>query len=80
VTPFNYQPSFVSTGGGIPDNLKPADRICYPDSDGEGIVIKSKRHSMHLSFTPLLASAVWIGGGSVSLLLVIIVVVLLMRR
>jgi hypothetical protein len=34
---------------------------------------------MHLLFTPILASAIWIGGGSVGLLLVIIIVVLLLR-
>jgi hypothetical protein len=35
---------------------------------------------MHLLFTPILASGVWIGGGSVGLILVIVVVVLLLRR
>jgi hypothetical protein len=35
---------------------------------------------MHLLFTPLFASAVWIGGGSVSLIVVIVVVVLWFRR
>ncbi len=35
---------------------------------------------MHLIFTPVLASGIWIGGGSVGLLLVIIIVVLLVRR
>lgn len=35
---------------------------------------------MHLLFTPMLASGLWIGGGSVGLLLVIIIVVLLVRR
>ncbi len=35
---------------------------------------------MHLLFTPMLASGIWIGGGSVGLLLVIIIVVLLIRR
>jgi hypothetical protein len=34
---------------------------------------------MHLVFLPVLASGIWIGGGSVGLLLVIIVVVLLLR-
>jgi hypothetical protein len=34
---------------------------------------------MHLLFTPVLGSALYIGGGSVGLLLVIIVVVLLLR-
>jgi hypothetical protein len=48
-------------------------------SDGEHIAIKNERHIMHLLFTPVLASAIWIGGGSVGLLLVIIIVVLLLR-
>jgi hypothetical protein len=34
---------------------------------------------MHLLFTPVLASALYIGGGGVGLLLVIIIVVLLLR-
>ena len=34
---------------------------------------------MHLLFTSVLASALYIGGGSVGLLLVIIIVVLLLR-
>ena len=34
---------------------------------------------MHLLFSPLLASAIWIGGGSLGLILVIVVVVLLLR-
>jgi hypothetical protein len=34
---------------------------------------------MHLVFLPLLASAIYIGGGSLGLLLVIVVVVLLLR-
>lgn len=34
---------------------------------------------MLLLLTPVLASAVWIGGGSVGLVLVIVIVVLLLR-
>jgi len=34
---------------------------------------------MHFLFFPLIASALYIGGGSVGLLLVIVVVVLLLR-
>ena len=34
---------------------------------------------MQLLFTPVLASAIWIGGGSVGLLLVVVIVVLLLR-
>jgi hypothetical protein len=44
------------------------------------MAIKNERHAMHLLFTPVLASALYIGGGSVGLLLVIIVVVLLLLR
>jgi hypothetical protein len=35
---------------------------------------------MHLLLSPVLANALYIGGGSVGLVLVIIVVVLLLRR
>ena len=34
---------------------------------------------MHLELLPILASGLWIGGGSVGLLLIIIIVVLLLR-
>jgi len=34
---------------------------------------------MHLLFSPVFASALYIGGGSVGLLLVVVVVVLLIR-
>jgi len=34
---------------------------------------------MHLLFTPVLANALYIGGGSVGLILLIVVVVLLLR-
>ena len=34
---------------------------------------------MHLLFSPLMASALYIGGGLVGLLLVIVIVVLLLR-
>jgi len=40
---------------------------------------KNERSIMHLLFTPVLASALYIGGGSVGLLLIIIIVVLLLR-
>jgi hypothetical protein len=48
--------------------------------DGEYIAIKNESYAMHLLVTPVLASALYIGGGSVGLLLVIVVVVLLLRR
>lgn len=35
---------------------------------------------MHLIFTPVLASGIWIGGGSVGLLLIVVVAILLLRR
>jgi hypothetical protein len=35
---------------------------------------------MHLLFTPVLANALYIGGGSVGLVLLIIVIVLVLRR
>jgi threonine dehydrogenase-like Zn-dependent dehydrogenase len=41
---------------------------------------KTKVTSMHLLFSPVLGSALIIGGGSVGLLVVIIIVVLLFRR
>jgi hypothetical protein len=34
---------------------------------------------MHLLLFPVLASAIWIGGGSVGLLLLIVIVVLILR-
>ena len=34
---------------------------------------------MHLEIIPILASGLWIGGGSVGLLLLIVIVVLLLR-
>jgi hypothetical protein len=40
---------------------------------------KNERQTMHLLFSPLMASALYIGGGSVGLLLVIVIVVLLLR-
>ena len=35
--------------------------------------------TMHLLLSPLFASGLWIGGGSVGLLLLIVIVVLLLR-
>jgi hypothetical protein len=48
-------------------------------ADGENLPIKNERNTMDLTLTPVLASAIWIGGGSVGLLLLIVVVVLLLR-
>jgi hypothetical protein len=35
---------------------------------------------MHLLLSPVLANAIWIGGGSVGLVLLIVVIVLVLRR
>lgn len=35
---------------------------------------------MHLLFSPVLASAIYIGGGSLGLVLLIVVIVLVLRR
>jgi len=35
---------------------------------------------MHLLFSPMLASGIWIGGGSVGLILLIIILVVVLRR
>jgi len=48
-------------------------------SGGKQVAIPIERQIMHLLFSPVLASALYIGGGSVGLLLVIIIVVLLVR-
>ena len=47
---------------------------------GEFIAVPNETYVMHLLLTPVLGSAIWIGGGSVGLLLVIIIVVLVLRR
>jgi hypothetical protein len=39
-----------------------------------------ERHVMHLELLPILASGLWIGGGSVGLILLIIIIVLVLRR
>jgi len=46
---------------------------------GKRFAIKTERKTMILLSSPFLASALYIGGGSVGLLLVIVVIVLLMR-
>jgi hypothetical protein len=35
---------------------------------------------MHLLISPVLASGIWIGGGSLGLVLLIVVIVLVLRR
>ena len=46
---------------------------------GEHLATQTEQNTMHVVLLPALASAIWIGGGSVSLILVIVVVVLLLR-
>jgi hypothetical protein len=41
---------------------------------------KNERHTMHLLLSPVLANAIWIGGGSVGLVLLIVIIVLVLRR
>jgi cellobiose-specific phosphotransferase system component IIC len=48
-------------------------------SDGEQVAIKKRKTHMHFLFSPVLGSAIWIGGGGAGLLLVIVVLVLLLR-
>ena len=48
--------------------------------DGEHIAIQNKTRTMSLLFTPILAGALYIGGGSVGFLLVNVVVVLLLHH
>jgi len=43
------------------------------------ITIQNERQTMHLLFSPVLGSAIIIGGGGIGLLLVIVIVVLLLR-
>jgi hypothetical protein len=47
--------------------------------DGESLVVKKNRnYIMHLIFTPVLASAIYIGGG-LGLVVLIVVIVLVLR-
>ena len=75
-----FTPTFYRTGGVLSVHLCGCGVSRARKSDGEFIAIKNERYAMHLLFSPVLASAVWIGGGGVGLLLVIVVVVLLLRR
>jgi hypothetical protein len=49
------------------------------ENDGKRIAIKKERQTMHLLFSPVFASALYIGGGVGGLLLVVLIVVLLVR-
>jgi hypothetical protein len=46
--------------------------------DAEFLVVKNKVYIMHLIFTPVLASAIYIGGG-LGLVLLIVIIVLVLR-
>ncbi len=35
---------------------------------------------MHAIFSPILADAIWIGGGSLGLIILIVIIVLVLRR
>jgi cellobiose-specific phosphotransferase system component IIC len=41
---------------------------------------QKRKKNMHLLFSPVLASAIYIGGGGLGLVLLIIVIVLVLRR
>jgi hypothetical protein len=49
------------------------------ENDGKRIAIKYERQTMHLLFSPVFASALYIGGGVGGLLLVVLIVILLVR-
>ena len=68
-------------GGIVVPDRKVAARFafCTISAVSCNIGCKNERHIMHLLLSPVLGSAIWIGGGSVGLLLVIIVVVLFVR-
>ena len=51
----------------------------YPENMMANNCHQNERQTMHLLFSPVLASALYIGGGSVGLILLIVVVVLLLR-
>ena len=63
-----------------PHRKSQAHRVAYLKSDGEYIAIQNERQTMHLLFSPVLASVIWVGGGSLGLVLLIVVIVLVLRR
>jgi hypothetical protein len=46
--------------------------------DGEFLAVKNRNYIMHLLFAPVLASAIYIGGG-LGLVVLIVVIVLVLR-
>jgi hypothetical protein len=71
---------FIHRGGDPPLARAGLSLKVTSENDGKRIAIKNERQTMHFLISPVLASALYIGGGSVGLLLVIVVVVLLLRR
>jgi len=49
------------------------------ESGGKYLAIKNERKTMHLLFSPVLASALYIGGGGLGLVLLIIILILIFR-
>ena len=60
-------------------NALPSRRVTL-EMDGNDFPSLTKPNDMTQLISPVMGSAVWIGGGGVGLLLVIVVVVLLLRR
>jgi cellobiose-specific phosphotransferase system component IIC len=42
--------------------------------------LNNESPTMHLLISPVLASLIWVGGGSVGLVLLIVIIVLVLRR
>ena len=62
-----------------PHRKSPAHRVVSLQKMTANKLPSKQKQTMHLLLTPFLASALYIGGGSVGLLLVIVIVVLLLR-
>jgi len=56
-----------------------SSRSLWLETKGNPIARQKERNLMNLLFSPVFASALYIGGGSVGILLVIVIVVLLLR-
>jgi hypothetical protein len=77
--PHLFQGKALCNGRVIPHG-EGSGRAVTLDDNGKHIAVKkNERQIMHLLFSPVFASALYIGGGSVGLLLVIVIVVLLLR-
>ena len=63
-----------------PHGGRPAHRVTsLQKMMAKYIAIKNERKTMHLLFTPVLGSAIWIGGGGLGLVLLIVILVLIFR-